>query len=102
MKETDFVLLVTEPTPFGLNDLKLAVAMTRELKLHFSVVINRSDLGDRQVQEYCHQENINIVMELPDDRRIAEAYSSGQMIVDALPKYRKYFVNLEESIKVVK
>jgi len=102
VKETDFVLLITEPTPFGLNDLKLAVAMTRELKLHFSVVINRSGLGDRQVQEYCHQENINIVMELPDDRRIAEAYSSGQMIVDALPEYRKYFVNLEESIKVVK
>lgn len=98
VKSADLVLLVTEPTPFGLNDLKLAVEMVRELKLSFSVVINRSDLGDRQVQEYCHQENINIVMELPDDRRVAEAYSVGKMIVDVLPEYKDDFAGLYENV----
>ena len=73
VKGTDFVLLVTEPTPFGLNDLRLAVGMVRQLKLPFSIVINRSDVGDDRVHRYCQNEGINIMMELPDDRRIAEA-----------------------------
>ena len=89
VKEVDFVLLVTEPTPFGLNDLRLAVEMIRQLKLPFSIVINRSNLGDDRVHRYCRNEGIKIMMELPDDRRIAEVYSSGQMIVDALPEIQK-------------
>ena len=94
----DFCLLVTEPTPFGLNDLKLAVDMVRELKLPFAVVINRSDLGDDKVQRYCDEENIEVVLEIPDDRRIAETYSTGNMIVDVLPEYRNNFLRLYESI----
>jgi len=98
VKGTDFVLLVTEPTPFGLNDLKLAVGMVRELKLPFAVVINQSDLGDDQVHQYCDGENIQIILEIPNDRRIAEAYSVGKMIVDVLPKYKKDFTSLYENV----
>jgi len=98
VKGVDFVLLVTEPTPFGLNDLKLAVGMVKELKLPFAVVINQSDLGDDQVQQYCDGENIQVILEIPNDRRIAEAYSVGKMIVDVLPEYKKDFAGLYESI----
>jgi len=98
VKGVDFVLLVTEPTPFGLNDLKLAVGMVRELKLPFAVVINQSDLGDDQVHQYCDGENIQIILEIPNDRRIAEAYSVGKMIVDVLPEYKKDFSGLYESV----
>jgi len=98
IKGSDFVLLVTEPTPFGLNDLKLAVSMVKELKLPFAVVINQSDLGDDQVQQYCDGEDIQIILEIPNDRRIAEAYSVGKMIVDVLPEYKKDFAGLYESV----
>jgi len=98
VERVDFCLLVTEPTPFGLNDLKLAVGMVRKLKLPFAVVINRSDLGDDEVQRYCDEEGIEVVLKIPDDRRIAEVYSRGNMIVDALPEYRKDFLLLYENI----
>ena len=94
LKDTDFVLLVTEPTPFGLNDLKLAVELVRELSLPFAVVINRYDVGNEKVEEYCEAEGIRVAARLPDDRRIAELYSSGKMIVRELPEYRNCFVDL--------
>ena len=75
VKDTDFVLLVTEPTPFGLNDLELAVGMIRTLKRPFAVIINRCDMGDDGVEQYCRREGINVAMEIPNQRRIAEAYS---------------------------
>jgi len=96
VKEADFVLLVTEPTPFGLNDLKLAVGMVRELKIPFAVVVNRSDPDEQMTNQYCQDENIDIIFEVPDDRRIAEAYSIGKMIVDVLPNYKEQFSKLYE------
>ena len=102
VKGADFVLLVTEPTPFGLNDLKLAVELVNEMNLPFAVVINRCDIGNREVEKYCQAENIDICLKLPDDRRIAEAYSTGQMIVDVLSEYRKEFSELYEYIKIAK
>jgi MinD superfamily P-loop ATPase len=99
IKDADFVLLVTEPTPFGLNDLKLAVELVRELNLPFAVVINRYDAGDEDVEEYCRAEGICIAAKLPDDRHIAEAYSSGKIIVRELPEYRNSFVDLVEAMK---
>lgn len=102
VKGTDFVLLVTEPTPFGLNDLKLAVELVREMGLPFSVVVNRDGIGNNDVEKYCEAESIDIVMKLPDDRRIAEIYSTGQIIVDVLSGYRKRFSELYEYIKSVK
>jgi len=98
VKDADFILLVTEPTPFGLNDLKLAVAMVRELDIPFAVVINRSEQDEKMVTQYCEDENIEIIFEISDDRRIAEAYSVGKMIVDVLPEYKKDFASLCEKI----
>jgi MinD superfamily P-loop ATPase len=74
--------------------LKLAVGLVREMDLSFAVAINRHGIGNNQVEEYCTAENIDIVMKLPDDRRIAEAYSSGQMIIDMLPEYKNQFDKL--------
>jgi len=91
VKDAEFVLLVTEPTPFGLNDLELAVGMVRELRLPFAVAINRSDVGNEDVRDYCNREEIEILLEIPDDRAIAEAYSRGEMVIDAVPAYRELF-----------
>jgi len=77
---TDFVILVTEPTPFGLNDLKLAVGMVREMRIPFGVVINCSDIGDKGVEKYCQTEDIDILMKILYDRKIAEAYSKGELV----------------------
>jgi MinD superfamily P-loop ATPase len=98
VRDTDFVLLVTEPTPFGLNDLQLAVGMVQELKLPFAVMINRSDIGDDCLLRYCQKQAIEVLLEIPDDRKIAEAYSRGIMIVDALPEYKAKFTLLYEKI----
>jgi len=98
VKGTNFVLLVTEPTPFGLNDLELAVGMVRQLKLPFAVAINRSDIGDDGVLQYCDKENIEIILEIPNDRLIAEAYSQGIKIIDALPAYEERFLQLYQRI----
>lgn len=94
LRGTDFVVLVTEPTPFGLHDLRLAVDTVRELRLPFGVVINRMGIGDERVQRFCKDEDIRVLLEIPDDRRIAEAYSRGEIIVDALPEYRPLFARL--------
>jgi MinD superfamily P-loop ATPase len=100
VKGADFVLLVTEPTPFGLNDLKLAVGLVRALHLPFAVVINRYGVGNEDVEKYCKAENIEIALKLPDDRRIAESYSSGRMIVNTLPEYEKHFSGLIQAVTV--
>jgi MinD superfamily P-loop ATPase len=96
LRGSDFVVLVTEPTPFGLHDLKLAVDMVRELGMPFGVVVNRVGIGDDRVHLFCSQEGIPILLEIPEDRRIAEAYSRGTLIVDALPEYRGHFQSLIE------
>ncbi len=98
LRETDFVVLVTEPTPFGLNDLKLAVAVVRELELPFGVVVNRADRSDDRVAVYCREAGIPVLAEIPDDRRVAEAYSRGEVMVDALPEYRSLFQRLYADI----
>jgi MinD superfamily P-loop ATPase len=98
VKGADIVLLVTEPTPFGLNDLKLAVGLVREMDLPFAVIINRYGIGDDEVEKYCNAENIEIALKLPDDRRIAEAYSTGQMIVDVLGEYKKLFNDFAQKV----
>ncbi len=94
VRDADHVLLVTEPTPFGLHDLKLAADTVRELGRSFSVVINRADIGDKRVVEYCRAENIPVRLQIPEDRRIAEAYSRGEPILSARPELRDDFQKL--------
>jgi MinD superfamily P-loop ATPase len=99
MKPADFVLLVTEPTPFGLHDLELAVGAVKILDIPCGLVINRSDMGTEIVREYAAREKLPILMEIPFDRHIAEAYSRGEMIVEAMPEWKPRFSKLFESIK---
>ncbi|MDP8241383.1 MAG: P-loop NTPase [Candidatus Hatepunaea meridiana] len=91
---SDYVLLVTEPTPFGLSDLKLAVDTIRELSIPFGVIINRWGLGDDRVEEYCQRENITVLVQIPDDRDIAVMYSKGELLVDVSGAMRKIYNNL--------
>ncbi len=98
VRGVDYTILVTEPTPFGLHDLKLAVGMLRTLEINFGVVINRSDLGDQGVREYCDENSIRILAEIPDDRRIAESYSRGEIICESLPEYQSIFKTLIQTV----
>lgn len=98
IRGSDFALLVTEPTPFGLHDLKLAVETVREVGIPFGVAVNRMGVGDDRVHRYCADEKIPILLEIPDDRRIAEAYSRGKLIVDALPEYRALFEGFAKDV----
>lgn len=99
IKRADSVLLVTEPTPFGLYDLELAVGATRILGIPCGLVINRSDMGDDRVREYADQEGLPILMEIPFDRRIAEAYSRGELLVERMPEWTEKFLQLHDRIK---
>ncbi|MGD8439623.1 MAG: ATP-binding protein [Holophagae bacterium] len=98
VRGADTVVLVTEPTPFGLNDLRLAVETVRTLDLPCGVVINRSGAGDDRVHAYCAAEQLDILAEIPDDRRIAEAYSRGLPIVEAVPETRSIFADLADRL----
>lgn len=101
MRGTDFVVLVTEPTPFGLHDLKLAVEAIKLLQIPCGLVINRSDLGTGEVREYAGREGIPILLEIPFDRAIAVAYSKGEMLVDMEPAWREKFVGLFRKIEML-
>ncbi len=95
----DFVILVTEPTPFGLHDLKLAVETVRQLKKNFGVVINRQGIGDDKVLKYCENENIKVLAEIRNNRKIAELYSAGKMIYTELPEFRKELDRIIDFLK---
>jgi MinD superfamily P-loop ATPase len=84
-KDADYVILVTEPTPFGLHDLKLAVETMRKLERDFGVVVNREGIGNREVMDFCQQEGIPVIASIPDDRRIAELYSRGELVYHEIP-----------------
>jgi len=101
MKAADFILLVTEPTPFGLYDLKLAVDAARILNIPCGLVINRSDAGDHKVKDYAAAEDMPVLMEIPFDRRIAEAYARGDVLVDVIPEWKAKFLGLYEKIKAL-
>lgn len=96
---TDFCILVTEPTPFGLNDLKLAVEVLKDMDIPFGVVVNRSDLGDGKTADYCRENEIPVLMEIPFDKNIAAAYSRGVPIVEEFPEYRDKFRELLSNIE---
>jgi len=95
----DYVVLVTEPTPFGLNDLKLAVDVVKELGIPFGVFINRSDVGTLDTEKYCRQRHIDILAKLSDNRAIAEAYSTGKLASKTLPEVRTLFERFYDDLK---
>jgi len=99
VRGSDFSLLVTEPTPFGIHDLRLAVETLRKLKIPFGVVLNRYDIGDDSVENYCEEENIPILMRIPMDKNIAVAYSEGKSIIETQASYKEKFIKLFEKIE---
>ncbi len=97
--DVDLALLVTEPTPFGLHDLKAAVGVARALDVPVAVVVNRDGIGDDEVASYCDREEIPIALRIPFDRRIASLYSEGSILVDAQPEWKKMFLDLASTLK---
>ncbi len=96
--DADFVILVTEPTPFGLHDLGLASQVLDDIGKKYGVIINRSDIGDDRVQNWCKKKGIAILLEIPFSRRIAEGYAHGRPLVESLPELRKSLTKLLEDI----
>ena len=94
VRGVDFVLLVTEPTPFGLHDLKQAYQVTVELGLPAGVIVNRDGVGDRQVEDYCQERDLPLLMRIPLKRAISEGTAAGRTLVDIDPTYREKFSQL--------
>ncbi|WP_320168033.1 ATP-binding protein [Mangrovibacterium marinum] len=98
VERADYVVLVTEPTPFGLNDLKLSVETLRRLKKKFGVVINRFGLGKELIEDYLKREGIALLEHIPFDKRIARVYAKGELITEELPEYHDLFGKLYQNI----
>ncbi len=96
---SDFVILVTEPTPFGLHDLEIAVEALSPLEIPLGVILNRSDIGDRAVQHFCLQSGIPVLAEIPHNRKIAEGYAQGSLLVLEEPRYIKTFLELFRTVQ---
>jgi MinD superfamily P-loop ATPase len=101
IKGSDFCLLVTEPTPFGLNDLILAVETVRELEIPCGVVLNRAGVGDGKVEEYCSREHIPVLLTIPLNTEIARLYSQGTTLVEGMPEWKERFVALFDGIREI-
>jgi len=101
IKDSDFCLLVTEPTPFGLNDLILAVETVKELEVSCGVVINRAGVGDRKVEEYCLREGIPVLLTIPLDTEIARLNSRGITLVEGMPQWKESFIGLFDRIREI-
>jgi MinD superfamily P-loop ATPase len=99
VKGSDFCLLVTEPTPFGLHDLKITVKVLEDMKIPHGVVVNRAGIGDKRVYEYCDEKGIPILLEIPYLRKIAELYSKGVPFSLEMPEWTKRFRELFEDIE---
>ena len=98
LRGSDFFLLVTEPTPFGLHDLKLAAQLAKELDIPVGVIINRDGIGDANVDDFCKDENLSILLRVPFERVIAEGTARGQTLIDIYPEYSSHFQQLYEDI----
>jgi len=96
---SDYCVLVTEPTPFGLYDLKIAVEVLEKLGIPFGVVVNRAGIGDKKVYEYCEKKCTPILLEIPYERKIAELYSSGTPFVLKMPEWKEKIRQLFDGIK---
>lgn len=95
----DFAIIVVEPSPFGLSDMKLVVSLLRDMKIPFGIVINKYEDDENIIKEYCIKENIEILGTLPFDKKIAQSYAKGEIIADVLPKYQENFENILKKVK---
>ena len=96
---SDYCILVTEPTPFGFHDLKLAVEVVKHMNIPFGVIINRDGIGDKKVELFCKNENISILLKIPERKNIAQLYSKGIALVKKSYEWREIFYSLFTKIK---
>ncbi len=101
VKDSDFVILVTEPTPFGLHDLRIAIDAISSMGMPLGVVLNRSDIGDREVNNFCDEKCIPLIAEIPHDRAIAEGYARGNPLIVSMPVYEKNFLDMFSRIEEI-
>ena len=98
VKDADYAVIVSEPTPFGVSDMKMVVEMLRNMNILFGVVINKAGLGDNEIYEYCEEENIRILGEIPFEKRFARAYANGEILSNVFDEYRNYMQNILNKI----
>lgn len=101
IKGANFILLVTEPTPFGLHDLKIAMKLTKELDIPTGVIVNRDGIGNNEVEEYCKKANMPIMLRIPFDRKIGEGIAQGKPLIEIRPEYIPHFQNLINKIQIM-
>ncbi len=101
-KEVDFVILITEPTPFGFHDIKLAIKTMEKMEKKFGVVINRHGIGNDDVLNYCKENDIPLLAKIPNDRFIAELYSNGELIYTKVPEVKKQLQNIYDYVLKLK
>ena len=102
LRGADFALLVTEPTPFGLHDLRQAQRVTEEVGVPSGVIINRDGIGDDRVEAYCRKEGLPILMRIPYQREIGEGIARGKLLVEIDPAYYQRFEDLVQNILTLK
>ena len=98
VEDVDYAIIVSEPTPFGVSDMKMVVEMLTEMKIPFGLIINKAGLGDNEIYDYCKDENIEILGEIPFDKKIAELYADGKIFSDSLPEYQNFFTDIYKNI----
>jgi MinD superfamily P-loop ATPase len=99
VEDSDYVIMVTEPTPFGLHDLEMAIDTVDAVGTPYGVIINRDGIGDERVEEFLEERGVELLMKIPFDRKIAELYSRGIPFVSELEEYQSAFVDLIDRIK---
>ncbi len=98
VEEVDYAIIVSEPTPFGVSDMKMVVDMLQEMKIPFGIIINKAGLGDNEIYEYCKDKKVEILGEIPFDKEIAKLYADGKIFSSSLPKYQKLFKDIYKKI----
>jgi len=98
VEDVDYAIIVSEPTPFGVSDMKMVVEMLREMKVPFGLIINKAGLGDEEIYRYCENEDIEILGEIPFDKKIAELYANGEIFSASLPEYKNFFTDIYKNI----
>ncbi len=101
-KDVDYIILVTEPTPFGFHDLKLAIETMRELKKDFGVVVNRDGIGNDDVINYCEDQKIQVLARIPNDKEIAKLYSRGELIYKKHPAFKEELKHINQALLKIK
>lgn len=101
VEDADFTIIVVEPTPFGVSDMKMVVEMLNDMNKKFAVVINKAGLGDGEIYEYCKEKDIKIIGEIPFDTEVAKLYAEGKIASNILDKYKEKFIDIFEQVKVM-